>query len=290
MSRYVLLAHLVCSLFVFCRLRPPRPGLPICIDGGRVFVSTCIPYLQKTNPILAYNDDELFSQNLVAPVRHNDEQLASRLVRQMGPSGGRSRTRKACHWDRTAPHWEAIACKCALRSNFDVSRGALDCACGCQSCVCSRNEFSFSTTKCMVYRFSEHGGCRRMSSWMQTFSARRLRCWEKQWKRLAVRYTRNLSDLEFVQALSVPSFCPFAVIFACWASGYQAFTIAPSFFKSCPSSMITSLGAAVPRTPEGSADFPKACLNCTYIWISNISSFKTRDLRNVYVTLNWHYR
>lgn len=87
----------------------------------------------------------------------------------MGPSGGRSRARKACHWKLTAPQWEAIACICALRSmNFDVSRQALNCACGCQSCVCPRNEFSFSTTKCMFYRFSEHGGCRRMPWWMQT--------------------------------------------------------------------------------------------------------------------------
>lgn len=211
----------------------------------------------------------------------------------MGPPGGRSRTRKACHWNRTAPHWEAIACKCALRSmNFDVSRGALDCACGCQSCVCPRNEFSFSTTKRIFYRFSEHGGCRGMSWRMQAFSARRLRCWEKQWKILAVRacYTRSLSDLEFVQALSLPIPQPFAVIFARWASGYQAFMIAPSFFKSCPYIMNTSLGAAVPRLREGSADFPVACLNCTCIWISNILSFETVNFRKVYVTLNWHYR
>ena len=220
---------------------------------------------------MAYNDDDLFSENLVAPVRHSDEQLAARFVRQMGPSGGRSRTRKACHWDRTAPQWEFIASICALRSmNFDVSRRALDCACGCQSCVCPRNEFSFSTTNCMfcmLYRFSEHGGCRRMSWCMQAYSARRLRCWEKQWKRLAVqaRYTRSLSDLEFDQALSLPTPHPFAVIFARRALGYQSFTIAPPFFKSCPYSMINSLGAAVPRPTEGSADFPMACLNCTYI-------------------------
>lgn len=87
-------------------------------------------------------------------------------------------------------------------------------------------------------------------------------------------YTRNLSDLEFDQALSLPNPHPFAVIFVRWTSGYQASTIAPPFFKSCPYFMITSLGAVVPRPSEGSADFPLACLNRTYIWISNISTLK----------------